>query len=270
MYSIQTLVTTMFQTDDSKYEEMNLQTDAIIANQCDVNGFSERKSGNGKDVQLISTNTRGLSRNRNIAMAHSTADIIIFLDDDMVLFDGYGEIVEQEFISHPEAEVIKFFCPSSNPDRPLAYKQPTKFHKASKRELMSGGVIGVAVKRSCLDRVHLWFNNDMGPGTQIFCGEDSVFMSELINKKVKFYLSPIQIGFVKQEDSSWFRGYNEKYYLSTGYVYKCIYKGLALLAIIRRAWKMRGDDKVNGFFKKIELMMEGVRLCKKRKKGIEC
>lgn len=266
MYTIQTLVTTMFQTDDSKYEEMNLQTDAIIANQCDFNGYSGREK-NGKLIELISTTTRGVSRNRNIALAHATADIVVFFDDDMVLCDGYGDMIENEFISHPEAEAIKFYCPSSNPNRPLGYKQPKEFHPASKRELMAGGVIGVAIKKSCLDRVHLSFYTDMGPGNPVFNGEDSVFLSELINRKARFYLSPLQIGVVKQEDSSWFKGYDERYYLSAGYVYKCVYKGLSLLAIIRRSWKMRGEDKENGFFKRIKLMRKGVKLYKNRKKG---
>lgn len=267
MYTIQSLVTTMFQTDDSKYEEMNLQTDSIIANQCDCNGYSKSEK-DGKVIEVVSTTTRGVSRNRNIALAHSTADIVVFLDDDMVLFDGYADIIIKEFEANSQAEAIKFYCSSSNPDRPLAYKQPEIFHRASKRELMAGGVIGVAIKKSCLDRIHLMFYNDMGPGNEIFCGEDSVFLSELINRKTKFYLSPKQIGIVKQEDSSWFRGYDAKYYISAGYVYKCIYKNLSFLAIVRRSWKMRGEDKENGFFKRICLMKKGVNIFKKRKKGL--
>ena len=63
---IEVLVTTMHQTDISKYCEMNLQTDAIIANQADFCGFEEIRK-NDNTIRFVTTDTRGVSLNRSIA-----------------------------------------------------------------------------------------------------------------------------------------------------------------------------------------------------------
>ena len=42
---IEVLVTTMHQSDITKYHEMNLQTDAVIANQADRCGYDEYSVG---------------------------------------------------------------------------------------------------------------------------------------------------------------------------------------------------------------------------------
>ena len=61
------LVTTMHQNSFEIYSKMNLQTDAVIANQADENSYKETTI-EGHSVRFITTDSRGLSRNRNIAL----------------------------------------------------------------------------------------------------------------------------------------------------------------------------------------------------------
>ena len=144
MSKIQVLVTTMHQADTSKYESMNLQTDAIIANQADNCSYIEEQKGE-HTVKMITTNTRGLSVNRNIALMYATADYIMFADDDMNFVDGYEKIIDEEIKKCPKADAIKFYCQSIN--RPLSFKQPKKLKKVGKREIMSAGVVCLVIKR---------------------------------------------------------------------------------------------------------------------------
>ena len=104
---LEVLVTTMHQEDFSKYKAMNLQSDAVIANQTKFSGYFIQEI-DGHKVKLISTDLRGLSRNRNTAICLSEAELIMFADDDIVFYDGYEEKVIREFASHPEAEAIRF------------------------------------------------------------------------------------------------------------------------------------------------------------------
>lgn len=231
---IEVLCTTMHQNDFSKYTEMNLQTDAVIANQADICSFEENVV-DGKRVRLVTTDTRGVSINRNIAVLYSDADIIVFADDDQRFVEGYEEIIRTSFEEHPDADAIKFYCESTNPDRPLSYKKANSFHKAKKRNIMSAGVPGLAIKRDFLIRNNIFFNVNIGPGREIFCGEDSVFINNLLKKKALIYYSPELISYVDQGESSWFKGYDDQFFISCGYIYACIYKFLAPLAIIRRA-----------------------------------
>ena len=93
---LEVLVTTMHCNDLSIYKRMNLQTDAIIANQCDNDEVLCEVIDN-HNVKMVSTNTRGVSLNRNIAINHSTADYILFSDDDLIFNNGYEKEINDEF-----------------------------------------------------------------------------------------------------------------------------------------------------------------------------
>lgn len=234
--NIEVLVTTMHQNDISKYYEMNLQTAAVIANQADRCDFQEIKI-NDNSIRFVTTDTTGVSLNRNIGITYSTGDVIVFADDDQVFVDGYAQIIEEAFAESPDADAIKFYCESTNKERPLSYKGVKEVTKATKRKLMSAGVPGLAVRTKFLEKNNIWFDNRMGPGREIYCGEDSVFLNELFKNKAKFYLSPKLLSYVNQGESSWFTGYDEKFGIAVGYTYDCIYGKLAPLAIIRRMIK---------------------------------
>lgn len=256
MGRLEVLVTTMFEKDESKYESMNLQTDAIIANQSDDCFYIEKRKGDST-VKMITTNTRGVSKNRNMALAFATAEYVMFADDDQVMADGYEEIIKKEFDKCPDADAIKFYCESTNKDRPMSFKKPAKLHRATKKELMSAGVPCLVVKRNFLVNMNFYFQTNLGPGAEYICGEDTVFFSDLMACKAKIYLSPILLSYINQGESSWFKGYNEKYFNSIGYVYSRVYGRLARIAVYRRAFRLKGKtDK--SFKDMVNLMMSGV------------
>lgn len=254
---LEILCTTMHRKDISKYNEMNLQTDAVIANQADCYGYEETKK-DGKSIKFITTNTRGLSFNRNIALTYSTADIIVFADDDQRFIDGYEKIILDAFNDNPDADAIKFYNESANPERPLSFKRPKSFCKATKKSLMSAGVNGLAIKREFLLKNNIFFNINVGSGTEIFCGEDSVFYNELIKRKATMYLSPVLLSYINQQESSWFKGYTQQFFNSCGYVYALVYGELAPLVIVRRAIKTRKRKGCDvSIVSMIKLMLKG-------------
>lgn len=257
MGKIEVLVTTMFEKDMSKYESMNLQTDAIIANQSDECFFVEEKRGESR-VRMITTNTRGASRNRNIAIMYSSGDLLIFADDDQILVDGYAQIVEDEFKKCPNADAIKFYCESTNEKRPLSFKRPIKLHKASKKELMSAGVHCLAIRKEYLHKNNISFQLNMGPGENIICGEDTAFFRDLLKCGAKIYVTPTFLSYIDQGESSWFKGYTEKYFVSVGYVYSRTYGSIARLAILRRAYRLSGKTDYT-FQQMVKLMNSGMK-----------
>lgn len=261
---IEVLVTTMHQTDISKYTEMNLQTDAVIANQADRCDFEETEI-NGNNVRFVTTDTTGASLNRNIALTYSKGDILIFSDDDQVFVDGYEQIIENAFNENPDADAIKFYCESTNPDRPLSYKGVKQTIKASKKRIMSAGVHDLAVRKEFLEKSDIWFDNRIGPGRDFYCGEDSVFLNDLLKCKAKIYLSPMLLGHVNQQGSSWFKGYDKQFCLSVGYIYSLIYGSLAPLAAFRRAFKESKRKNCDLTLKELFFtMLKGIKNQRKR------
>lgn len=261
---IEVLVTTMHQSDISKYSDMNLQTDAVIANQADICAFEETEI-NGNKVRFVTTDTRGTSLNRNIALTYSRGDIVVFSDDDQVFVDGYAQIIEEAFAETPDADAIKFYCESTNKERPLSYKSVKEVTKASKKKLMSAGVPGLAVRTKFLEKNNIWFDNRMGPGREIYCGEDSVFLNQLFKNKAKFYLSPKLLSYVNQGESSWFKGYDEQFCISVGYIYYIIYGGLAPFAAFRRAFRLSKNKNCSLNVTQIFFaMIKGIKMHRKR------
>ncbi len=107
---IEVLVATMHQKDHSLVEKMNIQTDAVVINQCDKDSYEEFEH-NGKRIKFISNTQRGLSRSRNLALEKATEDVCIIADDDVVYEDGYEEMVKQAYEEIPEADIIVFDVP---------------------------------------------------------------------------------------------------------------------------------------------------------------
>ena len=217
--SLEVLVTTLYQEDMSIIGKMNIQTDVVIANQTNKYALVSDIVNENKAV-MISTPTRGLSRNRNIALGAATGELIMFMDDDAVFYNGYEEKVLKVFDEHPEADAIRFATTtvaiSVAKNLGKTENNPSKFRKATRRELARHGVCGLVIKGEVLKKYNLHFNELFGAGTQNYCGEDTIFLQEMAKKKINFYLSPISIASINKSESTWFDGYNEKYFYTTG------------------------------------------------------
>lgn len=259
---LEILVTTMNQFNFSKIDEMNIQSDVVIANQSDYCAYDELETKKGFKAIMISTTSKGLSRNRNIALAHSnqSADLIMFLDDDVVLNDNYESIILQEFEEHPEVDAIKFNIHDLSDVRKLAMKRIEKFEKCTRRNMSASGVCGFVIKRRIIQQYGLHFHENFGSGTKNYCGEDTIFLQNLINKHVPLYRSPKDIAGIDQTNSTWFRGFDDKYFYVVGKVFATIYPRLCRLLAIRSSYR---------FSKKKECNMNFMSILKNYNRGIK-
>lgn len=251
MSKVQVLITTMHQKDFSKHNEMNLQTDAVIANQADSNFVEETEINNCK-IKLVTTTTRGLSKNRNIAIDNmlSDAQYIMFSDDDLKFYDGYENIIERVFEQNPIADAIKFNlnCISK---RQLSMKPIIKFKKVGRKEVTSFGVCGLVIKKDVLLSRGLKFNERFGSGTDNYSGEDTVFYQKLFKQNISLYVSPEYIADIDQSSTSWFEGYNERFFISGGMVINECYPILSFALVFRSAVKAYRRGKTDLSFLEI-------------------
>lgn len=231
---LQILVTTMHQKDLTLAEKMNIQGKAILANQAD--GYGYLREG---DIEMVTTPGRGTSKNRNIALACADSDVeyIMFSDDDLVFKDGYEQLILGEFEKHPEAEAIKFNLYNISQKRKISMRQIEKFSRATRLNITSSGVCGLVIRQRVLKTKNLKFNETFGSGTKDYCGEDSIFLQDLIKKGVRFYLSPVEVAGIDQSESSWFDGYTEKYFCVSGKILAAIYPRFSYLLAVRSAYR---------------------------------
>lgn len=257
MCHVTVLITSMHQSDFSILKKMNVSSNAIIANQDGRNSISV----DGNNL-LITTNTLGLSRNRNIALAHTDQkdDIVVFADDDLIFNDNYEEVIIGEFQKYPYAEAIKFNIHDLSNERKISMRRISKFGKATRKNMSSSGVCGLAIRQSVIVKNNMHFNEFFGTGTNNYCGEDTIFIQEMINKRVRFYRSPIDVAGIYQKESSWFKGYDHKYFNVCGKVLATCYPKLCRLIAIRSAFKFSKNDKCQfSFFEILKDYFAGIR-----------
>lgn len=222
---IEVLVATMFQSDHTLLDRMNIQTDAIVGNQCEINSV-EKFDYKGHHITFLNFAERGVGLNRNNALMRASGDICLFADDDMVYVDGYKTLIERAFRKYPDADVIAFNLDEKNTSRYII----KKVEKVNYLNYLRYGTARVAIKLKSVRDNGIYFNQCFGGGTEHCHGEDNIFLTDCLNAGLKIYALPITIARLTNErESTWNSGYNEKYLIDQGYLYK---------AISKRFWKL--------------------------------
>ena len=207
--TVETLITTMNLVDGEELvSKMNIKQSYIIGNQCDRNSVEKINGG-----LIVSTDMRGVGKNRNSIIERASADICVLADDDMVFCDGYEDIVRNCFERHPEADVIIFNFISESEGRRVAFKDKN----IGRFNYMNYGAARIAFRRECLAYHSILFNTMFGGGTPHQCGEDSLFLNACLRNKLKIVVVPDALASLTEDrESTWFKGYTEKYFFDKG------------------------------------------------------
>ena len=216
---LEVLVATMEQEDCSLAEKMNIQTPAIIANQCGRWGYEESSDGS---VRMISTGTRGVGINRNLALQLAKADILLFADDDIIYYDGAMEGVLDAFRRLPDADVI-FFGIDMTRDGEIFDKRRNKTRRVYLWNSLRYGAARMAVRRDAVVRNRLAFSTLFGGGCPYGSGEDTILIRDCFRAGLRVYSHEHVLGKCAKDTSSWFTGFNEKYFYDRGAMVACAF-----------------------------------------------
>ncbi len=214
MKRLSVLCTTMHQKDFCKYREMKIASDVVFANQCDRDEVVETEI-DGNRVRMISTSTIGVGKNRNISLLAADTEIVLFVDDDMVYYDGYAEGVLKAFEELPQADLITFSIDFTKNGKVFGGRHnPIK--RRRKFNCLRYGACVLAARLDSLKRVNASFTTLFGGGCIYGSGEDSMFIVECINKGLKLYSHSFTLGACSKDGSTWFTGFNEKFFYDKG------------------------------------------------------
>lgn len=217
--TLEILLSCMKQKNFSLIDKMKLNTDILIINQTNENSYSERIIKNTKQ-RMISNTNKGLSHSRNDLLNNMNCDIGIICDDDVVYRPNYDFIILNAFQKIKDADIIVFNI------NPLNYKEKffkeiKKIRKAPQNKYYSS--VQIAFKKESFYKANLWFNINFGSGSKFSSGEESLLLREARKKGLKIYEYPEIIADVDFSKSTWFKGFDEKFFYDKGAWLKAAY-----------------------------------------------
>ena len=198
--------------------------DAIIINQCDRTGF-HRFVYKEYTIEWYDTQTRGVGISRNLAILHASADILLFADDDMVYKADAAKKIEEAFQQNPSAALIAFNI--DNEEKIFLSNKRLRLYSA-----MGFGTYRYAVRRDILLKNRIMFSLLFGGGATYSCGEDTIFIVDFFKRKLKCYSCTSVIGANTHGESTWFKGYSEKFCYDKGVLMRQIFGTLGIVPLV--------------------------------------
>ena len=252
---LEVIVATMGRKDLSLYREMNIQCDALIANQCDGWGYEEAVFDGGR-ARMFSTPTVGVGKNRNFGIELSEANCFLFADDDVVYYDGVFEGVMDAFRTLPDADVIFFGMDMTRSGRVFEERR----HPVKRLHLWNSLKFGagrMAVRRDSLERSRISFSHLFGGGARYGSGEDTLFIRDCFKSGMKVYSHSLVLGTCAKDASSWFEGFNEKFFFDKGALLACAFPVMKHFLKFYFAWRFSKKTKL-AFSQIVRHMSQGI------------
>lgn len=235
---------------------MNLECDAVIINQGSNEHSYEYGMSNGLTLRVFETKERGVGRSRNRAIDAADSKIVLFADDDIVYTKGYAEKVLNAFKEDPKADIIMFNFNVNAKRRTYFIEQETS---VSRWTLGRYPAFAAAARLSSITNAKVRFSTLFGGGAKYSNGEDSLFFMECIKAGLKIKAVPVTIGSEEPRKSTWFNGYNEKFFKDRGVLFSFLYGKTAVLwafrfAVAKRKLYMNSMKPSEAF----KLMKQGI------------
>ena len=169
---------------------MNVSCDAVVVVQGDFEGVDELELENGK-AKIFYTKERGLSKSRNLAIAHCTSKYAFIMDDDVVI---KSEALDRLVFNAEKDNLDVFTCSFlyENGDNSKAQFNDEFVHNYFTLAKVSSIEIGFKVES--VKKNNIFFHESFGLGTDLPSGEEYIFLTDCLKMDLKIKFFPIIIG----------------------------------------------------------------------------
>lgn len=143
------------------------------------------------DVVVTTLEGRGLSRNRNNALRHATADIIVIADDDCRYTPEAIDAIINAYYDRPLADIICFRAAdyASN-----LFSKPYPQHATTYEEACRQGYypasVEITLNRKALERARLQFDERFGLGATYPASEETILLCDAHRAGLRAFTVP--------------------------------------------------------------------------------
>lgn len=204
------LLSCMYEKDKEIIKRSNIKSDCVIINQCNEENKEDIKLENNKNCLWINSTERGLSKSRNMAIQNSDADICLIADNDEIFDGDLEEKILKAYKELPQADIIVFNLHNQST------KLKAKIYKLKRLECLRVCSWQITFKRRFIVDNDISFDIKLGAGTGNGAGEENKFLLDAYDKGLKIYHYPVNIATMLENESTWFKGYDEEYFYKRG------------------------------------------------------
>lgn len=272
-------------------QSLNLNTPAVIVNQCpDIDKKIKEyvTFHKNKSIIVINSKQKGIGRSRNQGLLEIDNDLnivntspeekadnskyVLLADDDIRYVDDYSQLVSYYF-EVLKCDALVFNIKAKNlSDTRVKDKEITHTKRVRWYDCLRYGAVRIAVKKEFLDKHNIWFSLEHGGGAKYQYGEDSLFIHDLLKAGAKIMTVPETLCSCDYSESSWFKGYDEKFFYDMGVLFYKLFnthgkvglKGKLLLTVM----VLKNKDKLEKVGRRVALQNAWNGYTKKSRKVI--
>lgn len=261
---LQILVSSVNKVPELLPGAMGIESDAVIVNQLigarmhpGIRDGEKNLEHHGHSIRIFNRREKGVGLSRNTALEHADHEIIQFGDDDIVYDRGYAKRILDEFDAHPEADILLFNVKAQR-GRETYWNED--FAKVSWYNYGRYAAYSICCRREKIMEKGIRFSLLFGGGAPYMNGEDSLFLHDCLKAGLSVYRTTVFLGTEKESESSWFKGYTDKFFYDRGVLYHFLYGRMALVFGFRYLYKNRNIMcKEKGLFRSFAILAGGVR-----------
>ena len=244
---LQILISAVNKDPEELIGNMNLDCDAVIVNQLigvyqDSDLVDRRQDYiqefKDHEAMIMHRLEKGVGLSRNTALENADHELIQFGDDDIVYDDGYAQKVIAEFDNHPEADILLFNVKAQE-GRETYWN--TDFARVNWRNYGRYPAYAICARRQKLIDSGVRYSLLFGGGAPYMNGEDSLFLHDCLKAGLAIYRTPVAIGKECKGESTWFKGYTDKFFFDRGVLYHFLYGKMATVLGFRFLFKNRNE-----------------------------
>lgn len=216
------LISCMYQTDKSILNTLNVQSDFVVVNQCDIDSIEhfEYKTQGGAIYHgtYINTCERGLSNSRNMAIRNCPPNsICVICDDDEELAENYPDLILKAYTQHSSADVMAFNIKYNS----IRYNYKKAYTIAAQMdfyELLRVSSFQITFKVDEVRKCNIEFDKKMGAGTGNGGGEEIKFLLDCRKRGLSIWKhTDFLCTILNTDGSTWFKGYTFDYFVTCGW-----------------------------------------------------
>lgn len=143
---------------------------------------------NKPDIAIHSISQTGLSKSRNQNLSHLREQIGLISDQDIRYKKGFEQVIENAFHENQEADIIAFQIENEQGGLYKNYRKNAKW--LNQRDIMRVSSVEIAFKAKSIKNNNLNFDENFGLGSTFPTGEETIFLSDALKKRLKIRYVP--------------------------------------------------------------------------------